>query len=252
MNAALVVATALVMPLCFGGRWWPWLVATLGVVVSLWFSEGWAAGLVLLPWVVALVAQLVRARSLLDVVTVGFGLVSAGALIMSRLELTLFGILEPIVKLTALHFSYAGVGTLTLARRLLALRPAARTQRVTIGLVVAAPVVVALGFIARSSVGQVGGALLMTAGTWLVASLNFTQVRALRSTVAQGLMVISSLSPWASMMLAISWAANNYWPQVPALTVVDMVPTHGALNAFGFVACALLAWRSAKAVVVTV
>ena len=36
-------------------------------------------------------------------------------------------------------------------------------------------------------------------------------------------------------------AAAQYWPSVPALTVPDMVPTHGALNAFGFVLCAHLA-----------
>jgi hypothetical protein len=43
------------------------------------------------------------------------------------------------------------------------------------------------------------------------------------------------------MVLGVSWAAAQYWPSVPALTVPDMVPTHGALNAFGFVLCAHLA-----------
>jgi hypothetical protein len=44
------------------------------------------------------------------------------------------------------------------------------------------------------------------------------------------------------MGLAVSWAANQYWPLVPALTVPDMVPTHGALNAVGFVLAGHVAW----------
>lgn len=44
------------------------------------------------------------------------------------------------------------------------------------------------------------------------------------------------------MVLGVSWAASQYWPSVPALIVPDMVPTHGALNAFGFVLCAHLGW----------
>ncbi len=239
MNAALVLSAAVVMPLAFGGAWWPWALSTLGVVVSMWLSEGTLAAAVLVPWLLAVLFQLTRARSLLDAVTVGFGLVSVSALMVSRLELVLFDIVEPIVKLTAIHFSYAGVGTFVLARRL----PASWWQRVTVGLVVAAPVVVASGFVLRSAAGQVGGAVLMTAGTWLVAALNVKVAHSMR-VLPRWLMGLSCLAPWVSMVLAVSWAANNYWPSVPALTVVDMVPTHGALNAFGFVLCGLLAWRA--------
>ncbi len=105
--------------------------------------------------------------------------------------MTLFGTNEPIVRLTALHFTYAGAGTLALAVRLHEVR----------------------------------------AGQW--RSLALARV--------------SCLSPWVAMVLAIAWAANQYWPQVPALIVPDMVPTHGALNALGFVWCGHLAcwlrWR---------
>lgn len=240
MNAALVLAVAVIMPLAFRSRWWPWLMASLGVIASLWLTSGANAAVLLLPWVGLLAARLIGSRSVFDVVGTGFGLVSASALIFSRLEWSLFGITEPIIKLTALHFSYAGVGTFALARRLMESRPEARVAKVTVALVAFAPVVVALGFIARSSLGQVGGAVLMTLGTWLLALLNLRGLGAL-TPGRRVLMVVSSLSPWVSMVLAVSWAANNYWPRVPALTVVDMVPTHGALNAFGFVLCALLA-----------
>ncbi len=246
MNAALVLAVAVVMPLSFRSSWWPWLVAAVGVVASLSLEAGAVAAVLLLPWVGLLGARLLRSTSALDVIAALFGLVSASALIFSRLEWSLFGITEPIIKLTALHFSYAGVGTFTLARRLVERLPGSRVARATLGLVIIAPGLVAFGFIARSSSGQVGGALVMTAGTWLVALQHLGQLRSLRLW-PRALMVISCLSPWVSMVLAVSWAANTYWPAVPALTVVDMVPTHGALNAFGFVLCALVAQQRIKA-----
>ena len=245
MNAALVLAVAVIMPLAFRSSWWPWLVAAACVIGSLWLDAGAVAAVLLLPWVGLLGARLIRSASALDVIAAGFGLVSASALIFSRFEWSLFGITEPIIKLTALHFSYAGVGTFTLARRLVERLPGSRVARVTLGLVIIAPGLVAFGFIARSSVGQVGGALVMTAGTWLVALQHVGQLRSL-GLWPRALMVMSCLSPWVSMVLAVSWAANNYWPAVPALTVVDMVPTHGALNAFGFVLCALLAQHRIK------
>ena len=238
MNVALVLAAGAVMPLAFGGRWWPWGLAALGVAASVWLTEGVVAAVVLAPWLLAVLGQLARSGRWLDLVAVGFGVVSVTALMASRLELTVLGILEPIVKLTAIHFSYAGVGTLALARRL----PESRLQRVAVALVVFAPVLVASGFILRSAVGQVGGALVMTAGTWAVAVLSLREVRRLE-LAPRVLLVISALSPWVSMVLAVAWAANNYWPSVPALTVVDMVPTHGVLNAFGFVLCGLAARR---------
>lgn len=87
----------------------------------------------------------------------------------------------------------------------------------------------------------------MTAGVWLVALL---QVPDARTGPMRWLWRVSCLSPLVAMVLGVSWAANQYWPQVPALSVPDMVPTHGALNAFGFVLCGHLAcwleWRASR------
>jgi hypothetical protein len=164
----------------------------------------------------------------------GFAGTASLALVFSRLELTLFGIVEPIVKLTALHFTYAGAGTLALAHRLVTVRPSP-LAKFTRALVFFAPPVVATGFITRSAFGQLGGALLMTAGVYLVALLQLPDAK------TSWPWRVSCASPWIAMVLAVSWAANQYFPAVPALTVPDMVPTHGALNAFGFVLCGVLA-----------
>jgi hypothetical protein len=243
MNLALALGVALVMPLCLGGRRWPWLVAAASVAAALVAPDGPLAGALVGPWLALSLACVVRRlleREWLAVVNAGFAVVAASALLASRVQFTAFGIVEPIVKLTALHFSYAGVGTLWLARQVLAAAWGSTLRRVTVGLVVIAPVLVALGFVTRLAVFQVGGAVVMTLGTWSVALLALVGLTGLPRS-ARVLTIISSLCPWVSMVLGVAWAAANYWPWVPALTVVDMVPTHGALNAFGFVGCGVMA-----------
>jgi hypothetical protein len=250
MNAALVVGVGAVMPLSLKARPVPWVFAAGCVVISLLLPAGWLAGAFVAPWVVltvfAGVGALRRGEWWLALVA-GFAGTASLALTFSRLELTLFGIVEPIVKLTALHFTYAGAGTLALALRVHEVRPG-RWSSVARVLVLLAPPVVASGFILRSALGQVGGATLMTAGVWLVALLQVADVR--RGGKLWWLWLVSCLSPLVAMVLGVSWAANQYWPQVPALIVPDMVPTHGALNAFGFVlgghlAC-WLEWRHSR------
>ncbi len=111
-------------------------------------------------------------------------------------------------------------------------------SRATRWLVFIAPPIVATGFLTKLALAQVGGAVLMTLGVWLVAAL---QLADLKQGSARALWLAACLSPLVAMVLAVSWAAAQYWPSIPALTVVDMVPTDVALNAFGFVLCAHLA-----------
>ncbi|MBE2250563.1 MAG: YndJ family transporter [Myxococcus sp.] len=243
MNAALVVGVGLVMPIAFGRAFTPWLVAALAVAASLSVAPGWPAAVVLAPWLASCVVEgvvAIKRRVLVRLVMAGFGATAALALVASRLEVTLFEIPEPIVKLTALHFSFAGVGALSLANRLVTERASA-SRRLAGLLVMLAPPVVALGFITRLAVFQVGGAVVMSVGVCAVAAL---QVRAglRREGPTRALLLLSAAAPWVAMGLAVAWAASQYWPQVPAPTVPDMVPTHGALNAFGFVLCGHLGW----------
>lgn len=246
MNVALVVGVGAVMPLAFGRPFTPWLISALAVAASLAVAPGWPAAVVLAPWLGLCVLEGARGlsrRVLVHAVMGGFGATAALALGFSRLERTLFEIPEPIVKLTALHFTYAGVGTLALAGRLVQARASA-TRRAVGLVVVVAPPVVALGFITRLSLFQVGGAALMTLGVCGVAVLQLVEARRREGRV-RALLLASAGAPWVAMALALAWAANQYWPEVPALTVPDMVPTHGALNAFGFVLPGLLAWALA-------
>lgn len=243
MNAALVTGVAFVLPIALRDQHLPWTIAAASVTVSLSLEPGKLAALLVAPWLLLTVRSGILAlltRTYWLAMAAGFAGTAALALITSRLELTLFEIHEPIVKLTALHFTYAGAGTLMLAQRLDESRPSVWT-RLARWVVFLAPPVVATGFVTRLWVAQVGGALMMTLGVWLIASMQFADVRR-GAGAPRVLWLVSSLSPWVAMVLGVAWAANLYWPTVPALTVVDMVPTHGALNAFGFVTCAHLAW----------
>jgi hypothetical protein len=240
MNLALIVGVGTVMPLSLEGKFAPWTAAALSVAVALFLAPGPLAGLFVVPWLVLTVLSGIRAllgRQWWPAMVAGFAGTASLALLASRTEFTLFGITEPIVKLTALHFTYAGAGTLALALRLHRVRPG-RGSSIARALVFLAPPVVALGFITHSALAQVGGASLMTAGVWSVALLQLPDAR---SGPRKWLWRISCLSPVIAMVLAVSWAAAQYWPAVPALIIPDMVPTHGALNAFGFVLCGHLA-----------
>ncbi len=247
MNVALLAAVWWLMPRCLGGPRGAWWVATLGVAAALVLPDGWISALGVLPFLGLTVARGVsalRSKEPLAAVRAGFAGVAASALLSSRLGWSFFGSVEPIVKLTALHFSYAGVGTLTLAWLEHQRRPTSLT-RLALACVLFAPPVVALGFVFRSALGQVGGAGVMTAGVWLVAGLQLQGLGAV-SGLRRVALLMSSGAPLVAMVLGLSWAAAQYWPQVPSLSVPDMVPTHGALNAFGFVLLGLWAHEGGR------
>jgi hypothetical protein len=53
---------------------------------------------------------------------------------------------------------------------------------------------------------------------------------------------VSGMSLAAAMTLAPLYAWGRF-TGAPLLEIADMLPTHGAFNAFGFALCGLLAWQ---------
>lgn len=243
MNLALVVGVAVVWPLAFRRPFTAFQMAALGVVASLAVAPGWPAAVVLLPALGLALREVFSAvlrKRLVPLALAGFAVTSVSWLVLSRLEWTLFATPEPIVKLTAVHFTFAGVGSLSLAARAVEARPVALRRWAGLLLIVAPPYT-AVGFITKQPVFQVGGAVLMSVGVLAVAMFLLQEARRREGRV-RWLLLASAASPWLGMALGVAWAANQYWPGVPALSVPDMVPTHGALNAFGFVLGGQLAW----------
>lgn len=177
-----------------------------------------------------------RRDDIVRLVAGAWALVATGALVMSRLGARPFGIHEPIVELTAVHYLFAGVGALALA--------GAMRSTTAVLITAAAPPIVAIGFATGRATPQIGGAVLMAIGVFTIAALELrvamTDHRSPWSRRA--LLVISGLAVWVPMLLAVSWAAGQYW-NVPALSVPAMVRWHGLPNAIGFVIAGLAAGR---------
>jgi uncharacterized protein (UPF0548 family) len=243
VDLAVLLGIGLVLPLALGGPARRWLLAGTCALVALCLPDGPAAALLVLPFAAA--AALPTGAPLLAQV---YAVVAAVALVQSRMGVEVLGIREPIVELTAVHYTYAGAAALVLAMEARAAAPAAwrATGGAAVVLTAAAPPVVAAGFLADAALPQVGGAVLMTLGVWATASLHLREAVAGDVTAARrALLAVSGLAVWAPMVLAVAWAAGRHW-DVPALSIPAMARTHGLANALGFVVCGLVArrWRA--------
>lgn len=275
VDAVVLLGVVVVLPLALGGRWWWWASAASSVAVALLLNTGALAAVLVLPWVAAASAALAvavrragplafwRLDDAIRVLASVYALVAAGAMFTSRLGASMLGISEPIVALTAVHYTYAGSAALVLAGAARA-RSAdvasagassgdtttkCRRTRAGTGAVVltaVAPPVVAVGFLLGHPLPQVGGAVLMTLGVWLTASLQLASV--MRGDIrgpSRVLFTVSGLAVWAPMVLAVAWATGQH-VDVPVLSIPDMARTHGLVNALGFTLCGLAGHRLAQ------
>jgi hypothetical protein len=261
IDLAVVGAAGVVAPLALRRRFGPWLVAAALAALALGQDRGSSIGVALaLPWAVLAAATLVAVargagpvwgwtlEDLGRVVGAAWVVPASASLVVSRAGWAPLGIAEPIVELTAVHFTYVGAGAVALATAALASAGGRRQRRigaVALVLTVGAPPLVATGFLlhAVATPAQVGGAVLLTVGVWCTGGLQLA--RALRRSerpTARILLAVSGLAIWVPMVLAVAWAAGEHW-DVPALSIPDMVRTHGAANAVGFIGAGLLALR---------
>ena len=258
VHAVVLIGVLVVLPLVFGG-FVRWSLVGVAVALSMLVPVGATAAAVAGVWGVAALwtardvarhttsarhtVRDVPRQAAVELVAAGFGVVAAVAFVMSRAGVTLFGIGEPIVELTAVHFTYAGVGAVTLAGAV----AVDTVGRLALAATVSAPPIVAVGFIASHPLPQVGGALLLSAGVLVTAVLQLRDAAVGCGATTRRLrvlMVVSGLAPWAPMVLAVAWAASLY-RDVPALSVPDMARTHGVMNVI-FVVAGLLALRAGE------
>jgi len=249
VELAVVAGVALVLPACGGGRWRWWALVAASAAAAGALDRGSLPAVALaLPWPALAVGRTVvaarawRSSGPLRVIA-GVDAVVAGTwFALSRAGASPFGIREPIVVLTAVHFTYAGAGALTLAGAAWALareRWSRRAAGVGVALTAAAPPVVATGFVTGAALAQVGGAVLLSAGVFATAAAQLAEAaRGPLPARARALLAVSGLA--APMVLAVGWAAGQH-TGVRALSIPDMVRVHGTANAVGFVGAGLLA-----------
>jgi hypothetical protein len=177
--------------------------------------------------------------------------VGGGWLVASGLGARPFDLSSDIVRLTAVHFHYAGFGLAVLAATGLAAADwlASRTALVTGCLAsVAGPPVVAAGFAYDSGEAQVVGAVIMTVAAWtvgfgtmLLATTRPRRGHGVPGSAGRTLLLVSAFSPIVPMLLAVQWALAQR-TSLPALGIDDMAATHGLLNGVGFVMAGLGGW----------
>jgi hypothetical protein len=243
-GAALAVLAIVLEPGTAAG------VLALGWVAVCLVATGAGAGIGL-GWRSAPTGRLPDAGDLAVAVALAYLSVGAAWLACSRFGWHPLGFSTDIVRLTGVHFHYAGFALPLLGA--LALRDAEGRSRAARSLLVlgcaasvVGPPIVALGFTYEAAIPQAGGAVVMTVAAWAVAAGTAWSVGPAwrrRGWPAAGgaLLAVSAASPIVAMVLAVQWAIGQHWA-VPALSVDDMAATHGLLNGLGFVGAGLVGW----------
>ena len=224
--------------------------------ISFWISPGNLAGVLAIPWVLLCGAvALTGAFSILrwrdrsfvaNVVNIGridLG-IAAGWLLLSRLGIHVLNVQEPIVLLTAVHFSYTGFAGTLIAGSLLSYRYRSEKRQVLLEIIVTLtallPFVVAIGF-ACSSTLKMAAALALSASLAGLAGFQFWSARNLSTAMARTFTRLSAASVLVAMGLAVAYAVGD-WLQQDWLLIPRMASTHGLLNALGFSLLAILGW----------
>ena len=160
--------------------------------------------------------------------------VAGGALVVDRTGVELWGFDHARWRLTVLHFCVAGF-----ACALLAGLTHVATGRGT-AVVLLLPVgtaTVATGHFLGDDV-ELAGAVVLTTALLLLAAV---VVRRLAGPPQ--LVLVSALTPVATMLLALSWAVGEAF-DLPHLSLGATAATHGVANALGVGLCGVLGWTS--------
>lgn len=241
-----------------------WLAGAVPGAGSLWLPRGPAAAVLAAGYAVATLAlataapaRLLRTRRLpgnrrlvaaeVAVLTALVAPVVAGsALVAERYGHRLLGFELDVLALTVAHFQYAGfVAALVAALVCTGTgdRPLARAAALCVPGGIA---VVFAGFFAGDLL-ELAGAVILTAGMWLVAFLTWRELRPATSDgVTRGLLAGSAGVLVGTMLLALSWAFGQA-TGLPQPSMSWMIATHGLANALGFGLCAVLAWHRLSA-----
>jgi hypothetical protein len=231
------------------------LVAGAPLAPALLLEAGLPAGVLSLPWLAAAATAVVVAaswwlagtRRALDVVWVAaaaYLAVGAGWLVADRLDLEPAGVAAPFVQLTAIHFHFAGFAASLLAGCAVRWR-ASGVSILAAALIVVGPPIVALGFTTDGRL-QIAGAVVLTAGLWLLAWEIVRRIGPGIGGLAGTLLIVSALATLAPMILAVQWAVGASYA-TSALSIPEMARWHGVTNAVGFAFLGVLAWRLAHA-----
>lgn len=175
-----------------------------------------------------------------------FPAIGAAWLLAYRANYMPFGFDALIVLLTAAHFHHAGFTLPLMAGLCGKAQPSALTRHSCL-LILAGVPLVATGitcthFKVLPWVEPLSVSVLVTGALGIAISQMRMAFHPDLRSITKILFVISSLSLFVAMLLALSFGFRSSLPQW-ALPMPHMWTIHGTLNTFGFGLCGLLAWR---------
>lgn len=172
--------------------------------------------------------------------------VGGGWLVVSRAGYQPLGFSDIIVLATAVHFHYAGFVLPLLVGMAARAVPGRMASASAAGVIVGVPL---------TAVGITLSAFEIRWPEWLaswflVAACAMTAALHLRAArrktgCTRAFLAVSAFSLLAGMTLAALYALGGYWGTW-RLEIPDMLPWHGAVNAFGFALTGLLGWNLAE------
>ncbi|MFJ9412811.1 YndJ family protein [Streptomyces sp. NPDC101227] len=168
------------------------------------------------------------------------------ALVAERAGHRLFGFGLDILALTVPHFHFAGFAAALIAGLVCRGSGGGRAGRFAALSVPVGTLLVLAGYFIDDW-AELAGALVLTAGMWLVGLLTWRDIRATGpDRTTRALLGCSAVVLVATMLLALSWALGEA-TGLPHPSLAWMAATHGLGNALGFALCALLAQRRLRA-----
>lgn len=256
---ALVVVVPLAIRLRGVGSWRAAALAILGLSSSFSFllHEGLGAAVLAAGWIVVpgfLVLGLKQdtersgVRGWTEVLPLAYLFIGASWLVLSRFGARPMGFGDDIVRLTAVHFHYAGFVAPTLTSKLVKWLQVRESRSLLLGtfahraVLVATPVT-ALGITFSDAIGSIGAAVF-SVGLISTALITLREVRPNVRGVPAVALSISSLAVIVSMGLALAYAFG-LWLGTPAPNLATMVLSHGLLNAVGFSFMGVVGWTLA-------
>jgi YndJ-like protein len=171
--------------------------------------------------------------------------VAAGALVAERAGYPLFGFEPAVLALTVAHFHFAGFAAALVAGLLTRVSPGRAADAAALT-VPTGTLLVLVGYFTAEAV-ELAGALVLTAGMWIVGWLTWRYARRTAlDRLTAALLTCSAAVLAASMVLAVSWALGEA-TGLPHPSLAWMAAAHGVANALGFALCAMVGWRRAGA-----
>lgn len=231
--AALLLVAAFALPVgpTAAAATLPWLLVTLLIALQ-GVREAWPV-------------QGRSAATLAPAVGMMFLPIGGGWLVLSRLGARPLGFSDIIVLATAVHFHYAGFVLPILVGQVARALPGRPATLAAGGVIAGVPLVAAGITLSAFDVRwpEWLAAWLLVVSCFLTALLQL-RVAAQQHRAPAALLSLSSLALLGGMVLAAVYALGSYCG-IAWLSIEDMLPYHGAVNAFGFALCGLLGWRLA-------